>query len=209
MTDVVASAYDLVAERYTALFSDDLRAHPTDGALIDEFVALVAASDRCRIGDLGCGPGHVSAHMHARGAEVSGFDASPAMVDIAQRNNPAIRFRVADLSSLPADPASFDGLLARYSVIHTSPDELHTCFAEFARVLVDEGHLLLSFQGAGAPDGHGEPFDHAVTTAFRLDPDRISDLLSAVGLDETARVTRVESTGRRFPQVSLMARRSG
>jgi ubiquinone/menaquinone biosynthesis C-methylase UbiE len=51
-------------------------------------------------------------------------------------------------------------VLAWYSLIHLEPDEVAVALAEFARVLLPGGSLLLGFF-----DGDDDEFEHAVTTA--------------------------------------------
>jgi trans-aconitate 2-methyltransferase len=58
--------------------------------------------------DLGCGPGHTTALLHAHypHAQITGLDASGAMVDEARARVPAASFAVADVTRplrLPAD----------------------------------------------------------------------------------------------------------
>ena len=58
--------------------------------------------------DLGCGPGHTTALLHAHypHAQITGLDASAAMVDEARARVPAASFAVADVTRplrLPAD----------------------------------------------------------------------------------------------------------
>ena len=47
---------------------------------------LAGDVDGHRVLDAGCGPGFLAAALRARGAQVTGFDASPAMVDLARNS---------------------------------------------------------------------------------------------------------------------------
>ncbi len=49
-----------------------------------------------RILDLGCGTGHLTAQIAARGAEVMGIDSSTEMIEEARKHYPTLEFRVAD-----------------------------------------------------------------------------------------------------------------
>src|SRR5262245_46203028 len=53
--------------------------------------------------DVGCGSGLACAIAAARGARVSGLDASPGLLEIARERVPEGDFRVGDLTSLPFD----------------------------------------------------------------------------------------------------------
>ena len=64
-------------------------------------VELLVPTRSERILDLGCGTGHLTAHIAESGAEVVGIDSSDDMVRVASQNYPHIRFEVADARSLP------------------------------------------------------------------------------------------------------------
>src|SRR5215831_4050563 len=62
----------------------------------NELVRILDPEPEERILDLGCGTGHITAQIAARGAAVTGIDSSTAMVAAARRHYPALTFRVAD-----------------------------------------------------------------------------------------------------------------
>ena len=61
-----------------------------------------------RLLDIGCGSGLACALAAARGAEVSGIDASPALVELARQRVPQAEFSVGDMASLPYGDGRFD-----------------------------------------------------------------------------------------------------
>ncbi|MER5705439.1 class I SAM-dependent methyltransferase [Micromonospora sp. NPDC002296] len=97
-----------------------------------------------RILDAGCGSGPLSAALRAKGAVVTGFDASAAMVDLArQRLGEDADLHVADLSApLPFADAEFDDVVASL-VLHYLEDWSGP-LAELRRVLKPGGRLMLS-----------------------------------------------------------------
>ncbi|MEU4380043.1 class I SAM-dependent methyltransferase [Micromonospora echinofusca] len=97
-----------------------------------------------RILDAGCGSGPLSAALRAKGAVVTGFDASAAMVDLArQRLGEDADVHVADLSApLPFADAEFDDVVASL-VLHYLEDWSGP-LAELRRVLKPGGRLILS-----------------------------------------------------------------
>lgn len=208
-SDAVADAYDGVAERYASLFHDELDHRSDERALLDRFVEQAATIEPRRILDVGSGPGHVLAHVVERGRRcdttAAGIDASPAMVELARNRHHALAVGSSD--ALAIRSASHSGLLSRHALIHTPPDRLVHTFSEFARVLAPSGVLLLTFSVAG-DQGHGEPFPHAVATAYRWQPAVVGSMLEQAGFVHVAEHAHVGHPGDRFPHVSLSARRA-
>src|SRR3954469_23609657 len=63
--------------------------------------------------DVGCGGGFALLLAALRGATVSGFDATKALVDIARERGPAASLTVADMDDpLPYDTGAFDVVTA-------------------------------------------------------------------------------------------------
>jgi len=61
------------------------------------------------VADVGCGPGHVTAHLHELGVDAFGIDLSPEMVAVARREHPAPRFEVGSMTDLDLPAASMPG----------------------------------------------------------------------------------------------------
>ena len=79
---VSRDAYDAVAPTYAQLFRDELRDRPFDRAILSAFAEVVSASGDGQVADLGCGPGHITAHLDKLGLPVFGVDASAAMIKL-------------------------------------------------------------------------------------------------------------------------------
>ncbi|MFF7338167.1 class I SAM-dependent DNA methyltransferase [Streptomyces sp. NPDC008163] len=205
---VTRAAYDDAAELYAQLFGESLRDSPLDRAMLAVFAESVGAGGR--VADLGCGPGHVTSHLAGLGLDAFGVDASPAMVEIARRACPGLRFDVGEMGALDLPGGTLDGVLSRWSVIHTPPAELPPVLAEFGRVLAPGGHLLIGFSATDGPDHPTQSFDHAVATAYRWSPGHLAGLLRAHGLTETARMIREPGPDdrRQFQEVHLLARKA-
>jgi SAM-dependent methyltransferase len=138
---VRADHYDGFAEAYareneTGLFN----AHYARPAILD----LVGDVSGRRVLDAGCGSGPLVADLAARGAQVTGFDASPAMVRIAQeRLGPDVPLLVADLTApLPFATGEFDDAVAAL-VLHYLEDWSGP-LAELRRVLRPGGRLVVA-----------------------------------------------------------------
>lgn len=61
-----------------------------------DLIDLVNARPGERVLDLGCGTGHLTAHLAERGVEVIGLDASPSMIAQSRQNYPKLNFTLAD-----------------------------------------------------------------------------------------------------------------
>jgi len=203
------AAYDASATRYAEDIPQFYRSSPLSQAMIPVFAELIRAAGGGLVADVGCGPGHVSAHLSSLGVTVFGVDLSPEMIAIARVTHPELRFEVGQMEDLTADDASLAGVLANYSIIHTPPERLPETLAEFHRVLAPGGYLLLAFQAYDHPGEPAEAFDHAVSLAYRYSPDHVAELLLTAGLTEVARlvIAPAEDPKRGFPQAHLLARR--
>lgn len=136
-----ADHYDAFAEKYarendTGLFN----AHYERPAMIE----LAGDVTGRTVLDAGCGAGPLAAALRDRGAQVTGFDSSRAMVALArQRLGPESSVLVADLTeTLPFGTGEFDDVVASL-VLHYFEDWSGP-LGELRRVLKPGGRLILS-----------------------------------------------------------------
>jgi SAM-dependent methyltransferase len=207
---ITREAYDAAADAYAQLFRDSLQDSPLDRAILGAFAEVVGASGEGQVADLGCGPGHITAHLGKLGLAAFGVDASPAMIKLAREAYPDLRFDVGSMAALEIADGVLGGALSRWSIIHTPPQELPVILAEFHRVLAPGGHLLVGFSASDDPSHPTQVFDHTVTPAYRWWPDHLAAMLRESGLTEVARmVSEPQPTDRRqFKGVQLLARKA-
>jgi trans-aconitate methyltransferase len=86
-----------MAERWDSTLYDDRHSFVWKNSA--DLIDLLDPQPGERILDLGCGTGHLTAAIAARGVEVTGFDSSPSMVAQARQNFPKLRFHLADARS--------------------------------------------------------------------------------------------------------------
>lgn len=200
--------YDEVAELYAEKFSDSLSGYPLERGLLASFAEWAKAVGG-PVADLGCGPGHVTAYLSSLGLEAFGVDVSSGMIAQARARNPGLRFEVGSMAALDIPDGSLGGLVSRYSIIHTAPDDAPAILAEFSRVLAPAGCALISFPGTDDASQPTASYDHSVVTAYRWWPDHFSSLMQDAGLEEVGRLIEraVPDAPRPYPVVNLFARR--
>jgi ubiquinone/menaquinone biosynthesis C-methylase UbiE len=174
-----------------------------DRALLTAFLELAGTGT---IADIGCGPGHVTRWLAVRHADVIGVDLSPGMIDIARRRAPELTFAVGSMLELPAGDGAWAGIVAAYSIIHLAPDERARACAEFARVTLPGGWLLVAFHvdssgfAAGDVNGLTSWFGERVgLDVYFLHPDEVVGQLEGAGFSVIARLERQPTPEVEFP----------
>ena len=109
-----------------------------------EVIELLAPKAGERILDLGCGTGHLTAQIAARGAEVVGIDHSPEMIVAAQHHYPQLRFEVADGERFHFDEP-FDAVFSN-AAIHWMKDQ-RAVASSVLRALKPGGRFVAEFGG--------------------------------------------------------------
>lgn len=180
--DSIRSAYDLACEAYARKYISELDHKPLDRELLRQFAAIVGV-ERLVL-DLGCGPGHTTAHLTSLGLLATGVDLSPKMIEKAAEAFPRSRFVVGDFFALENESSSIAGILAFYCIVHLTPDQLAGAFSEWFRVLTGGGVLLLSFH-VGSEVIRAENFldTNAVLDFTFFEPVQIETALRSVGFD--------------------------
>jgi SAM-dependent methyltransferase len=78
--------------------------------LFEAVLDALAVAPGTRLLDVGCGSGLACAIASGRGAQVSGLDASPGLLEIARERVPDGDFRLGDMVSLPWEDGLFDAV---------------------------------------------------------------------------------------------------
>jgi uncharacterized protein YceH (UPF0502 family) len=200
----VRASYDRVAGAYADALVDELEGLPFETWLLDRVVDLAAGVP---VVEVGCGPGHVTAYVAARGAEARGVDLSPGMVEEARRRFPDGHYEIGDLRVLmrPVDADGWGAVLAWYSLIHLAASELPGALDALVRPLRSGGWLVLGLH-AGEEVRHLDTwFEHDVSLdVVGQDPAEIVARVSAAGLVDVEwylrgpLTTRGETTARLY-----------
>ena len=195
VTDATRAAYDSVAEQYEKQFGHELDHKPLDRALLAAFAELTEPGGV--IADIGCGPGHITAHIAGLGRSVIGIDLSPAMIEIAGMRHPTLEFQVGSMLDLPAADQEWSGAVLLYSIIHLAPQDRPRAYRELARVVRTSGLVLVAFHVSDAAHAAGEANvvreflgQPVELTGYFLAPDEVSAGLASAGFAELARLER-------------------
>ncbi|MGN6794671.1 MAG: class I SAM-dependent methyltransferase [Streptosporangiaceae bacterium] len=144
VTEQLWSAYEEMGLAY--------QQHADDGAYNAHYdrpavLAILGPVEGLHVLDAACGPGLYAKELLARGATVTAFDASPAMVELARANTGgrAARIERAVLGEpLPYPDDAFDNVICALAIHHAG--NRAAAFAEFFRVLRPGGALVVSSQ---------------------------------------------------------------
>ena len=180
--EVVQQAYEACAEQYIELFGSSAAVHHDDLALIVRHLTIRPGT----VLDAGCGPGHLTAHLHSLNVDARGIDLVPHFIDHARATYPDTQFGLGSLHDLGVPDSSVAGILAWYSLIHVSPDEIDSLLIELRRALPVGGMLVTGFFNSNRIT----PFEHKVVTAYSWPIDELSDRLRRAGFVEVERQCR-------------------
>jgi len=135
-TEFEHEGWERVADKYDSTWSTSTR------QFIRPLLDAARVSAEMSVLDVGCGPGYVSAAAAERGAKPIGVDFSTEMIAIAKRMFPAIEFREGDAQNLPFADATFDRVVASFSLLHVADPE--HAMAEATRILKPGGRFAFT-----------------------------------------------------------------
>jgi 2-polyprenyl-3-methyl-5-hydroxy-6-metoxy-1,4-benzoquinol methylase len=145
--NLVPGDYDAYADEYAVSVAWRERAEAGGDAygILPDLLEFLGDIGGCKLLDAGCGDGYLARVLAARGAQVTGIDLSPQLIQIARGKDSDgdIDYRVADLSQpLPNDAGLFDAV-ASYLVLNDVRD-YQGFITTLAAVLKPGGRLVLA-----------------------------------------------------------------
>jgi hypothetical protein len=182
--DRVRSSYDAVAAGYAEQLADELDHLPFERWLLGR---VAVHADGGPVVEVGCGPGHVTAYLAELGADATGIDLSPGMVEEARRRFPDGDYQVGDLRRLirPTSAPGWSAVLAWYSLVHLAGSELPEALAALTRPLATGGWLVVGLSAGSEVRHRDEWFDTPVDLDFvRHEPADVVALVEQAGLTE-------------------------
>lgn len=203
----VLAAYEALAADYAASPASHV-SHPFEEWLLDRVPGL---ADGRPVADLGCGPGHVSARLAAAGADVVGFDPSPAMLAQASAAHPDVTFQRASLAQFlrPRTADAWGAVVAWFSLIHLAASELPDALASVARTVRAGGWVLVALHaGDGIAPAVALPGGGTVPDVVLHDRAQVADAAASAGLTVVESYVRgAHPPGDGFDSLYVLARR--
>src|SRR5215467_10879202 len=129
--------HDKLAPTYRDFFS------PVTALAISPLLNAAQLRPGATLLDVATGPGSLALEATKLGMICTGVDLSPGMIQLAEKSNPGIAFRVADVEHLPFAGGSFDAVVCNFGLGHFPYPEASV--AECVRVLKPHGRIALSF----------------------------------------------------------------
>ena len=149
---------------------------------------LLPLSEGDRVLEVGCGSGHLTKRLAARGVDIVGIDANPNAREVADSDR-VLHMRAEHLDF---DDKEFDAVISVHAIEHIPP--LADAIAEMARVLQPQGRALFIYpaepiQGLYAiPTSvilYGTPFKARQVHCHKLWPSKLRGIVEPFGLNET------------------------
>lgn len=113
--------------------------------LWQDTLSALRAKPGMRFLDAGCGGGGACVLAAALGCEITGLDASQALLAIARERLPQAQFVHGDLEELPFPAGHFDAALAANSIIFA--EDIRQAMRELRRVVRPGGRLAITSWG--------------------------------------------------------------
>lgn len=151
---LVEQSYDRCAAAYEAARRQST--HPELALLIERL------PDNAHVLDIGCGAGVPIAHTLAYHFAVTGVDISAAQIRRARNHVPIGRFIHSDIMQLDFPPATFDAVIAFYTIFHL-PREEHANLLQHIHTWLKPGGYLLATVTQVAEEAYTEDDFFGVT----------------------------------------------
>lgn len=182
-----------IYQRHAGQWSRDRGEYLLEKAWLDSFLALLP--DDPAVLDVGCGTGMpIARYLIERRCQVTGADASSAMIARCADRFPEQTWHVADMRTLALD-RRFNGIMAWDSFFHLTQDDQRQMLPMFKRHAAAGAALMFtSGPSAGEVIGSylGEPLYHA-----SLDSGEYRGLLHNNGFDVVTHVVADPTCGDR------------
>jgi SAM-dependent methyltransferase len=176
----VERGYDAIAKRYESVIRANRGPETYFRTFLDRIIGRVPAGGR--VLDLGCGAGTITWELTQR-ARVVGLDRSTAQLAIARSSAPQAILIRADIGEVAFARASFDVVVAFWTLIHVRRDLHETVFGRIRDWLRPGGLFAGTLGTSDSPEDVEEDFFGAPMHWSHFDAETSRRLLRAVGFE--------------------------
>jgi ubiquinone/menaquinone biosynthesis C-methylase UbiE len=141
---------------------------------LDALLETVGSVSGLEIVDIGCGEGHLTRALAARGAGVTGCDPFVSETGWTAHKSGSYRLLKASADGLPIDDAAADLVLFVFSLHHVPAAKLDAALAEAKRVLRPSGRLYVAEPVAEGPHQYVMELFHDETSVRKAAADALS-----------------------------------
>lgn len=142
---LVESGYDRIGQRYLEW------SKPSPARMSYLQKLLECLPSEAQVLELGCGAGVPCTQLLAKQAHVTGVDISATQIALAKQYVPSAMLFQADMMALEFPEATFNAIVAFYSIIHLPRTEQTTLMGRLARWLRPSGWLLINLGVSNDP----------------------------------------------------------
>jgi ubiquinone/menaquinone biosynthesis C-methylase UbiE len=142
--DEVRNCYNIVAQEYADIFTNELDGKPFDRDFLRRF--RIHFSNNNKIIDFGTGCGHIANYLYKLGlTDIIGTDISDKILEIARTKYPYIKFENRNMFDTKLENNSVDGIVCFYGIVHFTYKEIELTIKEWKRILKPGGKAIFSF----------------------------------------------------------------
>jgi ubiquinone/menaquinone biosynthesis C-methylase UbiE len=111
----------------------------------DRFCEMISVRNAAIL-EIGCGPGNIARYILSKRPDfrLEGIDIAPAMIELAQKNNPSARFFVMDSRDINSIDKKFDAIICGFCIPYLSTDETSKLINDCKNLLNEKGVLYIS-----------------------------------------------------------------
>lgn len=141
-TKIVKDTYDVIAKYFAPMLNEE-NSSKAEVAFMESYLERLPAEST--LIDLGCGAGKHGRYCASRGHLVTGYDVSNEMIERAKAYNNLYKMEfleVEDMCEIKTTQ-NFDGVIAMYSLIHLTKDQMVRTFKNLASNIKDGAQIVL------------------------------------------------------------------
>ena len=112
----------------------------------DHFCEMISVKN-VGVLEIGCGPGNITKYILSKRPDfcITGIDIAPAMIELAQKNNPSAHFEVMDSREISRIEKKFDAIICGFCIPYLSKEETEKLILDCRNLLQENGVIYMSF----------------------------------------------------------------